>query len=205
MNATTKAGQLAGRAVRRIGITLFTREKRRDHWGVTLVGVFTILFSLYMISKMGNPDYSPQIICHAARCGNFEAVKHFLWKDMSLRDAEAGGLSVLHWAVIGGNVEVVKLLAHHGADINRINAYGVTPLHIAAAEDNAKVLRYLLHRKAAINAEDRRGSTPLDYAQAYGREAVVEFLKQRGGESRFPIPEAQERRGPQSPEENEIA
>lgn len=187
----TPAAPLHRRVLRRLFVLFLTRERERHpHWGVTLIGIVTIVASLYTIVSASRQDYSQQIICHAAMIGEADAVAQMLYHNGNLTSASVRGLTVLHWAVAGGSLDTVKVVVTHGADVNAQDSEGVTPLHIAAIQGFTYISTYLLAHHAKVNAEDKRGATPLDWALTRNQHDVVELLRTHGGLHKKPAPAA---------------
>ena len=67
-------------------------------------------------------------IHNAARDGNVEGVKHYLWIGRDVNAKDLNGFTPLHLAARKGRKEVAKLLLTKGADVNAKANDGTTPL-----------------------------------------------------------------------------
>ena len=94
-----------------------------------------------------------------------------------------GGLTPLHFAVLGGHAAVVEQLLAAGAAVDAKDRMGETPLNFAAEEGHAAVAKQLLAAGAGVDAKGQDGATPLHLA-VYGckNAAVVEQLLAAGAD-----------------------
>lgn len=97
--------------------------------------------------------------------------------------ARAGGLPLLHWAVLRGNERLLRTLLHNGvSDIAHPGYCKYTALHLAVAHGPDWIVRILLEGEnlpSVRHVRDPCGRTPLRIAIMRGSKEVVEML---GGE-----------------------
>jgi len=85
-----------------------------------------------------------------------------------LAASDAGGRSLLHWAVSARNPAMVEALIAAGAPIDKTDRSGNTPLHEAARQGNIHLTLVLLSAGAAPCLADNQGITPLHLAAGHG-------------------------------------
>ena len=90
-----------------------------------------------------------------------------------------GGVSALHFAVVGHNPDVVKLLLDAGSPIDLKDMRGMTPLMFAVATDHVepRIVRMLLDRGASTTLKTPENETAIDWARKYNNPAVLDALK----------------------------
>lgn len=88
---------------------------------------------------------------------------------------DAGGMTLLHWAVASEQTALAaELLAHPDIALDTPQAsHGRTPLHLAAIKGQKTLISLLLDAGANVFAEDTLGKRPLDVA---GTRAAVTAL-----------------------------
>jgi hypothetical protein len=90
-----------------------------------------------------------------------------------------GGVSALHFAVVGHNPDVVKLLLDAGAPIDLKDMRGMTPLMFAVATDHVepRIIRMLLDSGASTTVKTPENETAIDWARKYNNPVVLDALK----------------------------
>ena len=79
-----------------------------------------------------------------ARSGNRASVRAIDRARGDVNQAQADGMTALHWAVYHDDLETAKLLVDARADVKTVNRYGVTPLSLACTNGNAAIVELLL-------------------------------------------------------------
>jgi len=129
-------------------------------------------------------------LADAAERSDRAGVRALLSQRADVNQAQAGGMTALHWAVRLDDLETTKLLLNAGADVKAANRYGVTPLSLACTNGNEAMVGLLLEAGADPNASLRGNETPLMTAARTGRLGPVNALLARGAD-----PGAKERHG----------
>ncbi|XP_059489223.1 uncharacterized protein LOC132204619 [Neocloeon triangulifer] len=114
--------------------------------------------------KIGDIDKFGQNAIHlAAKDANWELVKYFLNKDLSIIEAlSKNGENLMHFAIqceqCEGCLEMVKFLHDlNGNLINHKTNNGETVLHFAAKQQRLDLFQWLLENGAILNAVDNEG------------------------------------------------
>ena len=115
-------------------------------------------------------------LVQAIQAGDATAVRALLQKGSSANEADAEGMTALHWAVLQGGRDVVAQLLNAGAKPDTASHYGVTPLMVASHEGNAAIVGQLLKAGANANAARPSGETVLMTAARTGNPAVIRAL-----------------------------
>mmetsp|Transcript_22387 Transcript_22387/g.53644 ORF Transcript_22387/g.53644 Transcript_22387/m.53644 type:complete len:205 (+) Transcript_22387:189-803(+) len=112
-----------------------------------------------------------------------EAVRRLVESGHDIDEADAVGMSVMHFAVRQGNVTVVKELVRLGARVHKMTkSYGNTPLHWAAAFGKIDMIAQLLDAGADANALSNKGETPAHSAAGAGQGEALAALIQAGAD-----------------------
>jgi ankyrin repeat protein len=120
-------------------------------------------------------------IADAAMNGDLKAVRSLLRQPAGINEAQADGMTALHWAVQRNDLEMTNLLLNAGADYHIANRTGATPLYLAAVNGNAAIIEGLLEAGEDANAVlTGEGETVLMLASYTGNPAAVEVLLDRG-------------------------
>jgi len=91
-------------------------------------------------------------------------------------NAESGGFTALHHAVICGHQRVTDMLLKAGADMNAQDEDGLTPLHHAARRGNGKMVEVLLGNGANPEKTDKDGKPPAYVARIFKHDHIVAML-----------------------------
>ncbi len=91
-------------------------------------------------------------------------------------NAEASGMTSLHFASRNGHDLVVKLLLGGGANINQTDGDDRTSLHLASLWGHPSVVRLLLERGADAGIRNKYGDTPLGEVQSEEVKKVFQEL-----------------------------
>lgn len=97
-------------------------------------------------------------------------------KNDAVNQAQADGMTALHWAVWHDNLGTTRHLLEAGANVEAANRYGVQPLTLACLNGNEKVARELLMRGANANTQSAGGETALMTAARTGAVGIVKLL-----------------------------
>jgi ankyrin repeat protein len=117
-------------------------------------------------------------------------VRSLLDRHVNVNQAQADGMTALHWAAYRDDLEMVKLLVNARADVNAANRYEVKPLSLACTNGNEAVVDVLLGAGADPNTTLRGGETVLMTAARTGKSGPVKALLARGA-----VVNAKEQRG----------
>jgi ankyrin repeat protein/L-ascorbate metabolism protein UlaG (beta-lactamase superfamily) len=144
-----------------------------------------LLLGFFMTNGWAGGDAGVTGIHKAALEGDLEAVKSFLKKDASLRDADGRNQKKpLHWAAQGGHQAVAAFLLKLGAPIDCKNIAGETPLQYAAAFGHKELVKFLLEKGASLQAKTNYNGTALSSAAEGGHAGIVKFLVAKGADVR---------------------
>ena len=119
-----------------------------------------------------------------------ERVRALIAEGADVNEAQADGMTGLHWAVYYDDTATAQLLIGAGADVNATNRYGVPPLSLAATNANGALVSALLEAGADANVALEGGETVLMTAARTGSIGAVRALLVAGAD-----PNATERRG----------
>jgi ankyrin repeat protein len=146
--------------------------------------VLALLVSCSTVSGAGAP------LANAAERSDRSGVRALIAQHVDVNQAQADGMTALHWAAHHDDLETTKLLLAAGADARAANRYGVTPLALACTNGNGTMVEFLLDAGADPNTRLRGGETALMTAARTGKLGPVKALIARGAEVN-----AKERRG----------
>src|SRR5688572_21311070 len=91
-------------------------------------------------------------VADAAMRSDFDGLVSLIRQGADVNQAQADGMTALHWAAVNGNDEVAHVLIRAGAQIEastRLGSY--TPLHLASKGGHAAVVNALLAAGANTN------------------------------------------------------
>jgi len=100
----------------------------------------------------------------------------------AVNEAQADGMTALHWAVWHDRVDAVRQLLGRGARANVENRYGIRPLMLACENGNGELVELLLAAGADANVAQPGGETPLMTASRTGSVRTVAALIQHKAE-----------------------
>jgi ankyrin repeat protein len=98
------------------------------------------------------------------------------------QSSDAGGRTLLDFAVEHGQLSLIPILLEHGVDIEALDASGRTALHRAVGSNDLTLSKLLLNCGANIEATTSDGEKPLWQAANGGTEAVARLLLERGAD-----------------------
>jgi uncharacterized protein len=129
-------------------------------------------------------------VADAAERSDRTRVRALIERHADVNQAQADGMTALHWAAHRDDLETAKVLVSAGADVKIANQYGVTPLSLACTNGNEAIAKLLLDSGADPNTRLNGAETVLMTAARTGKLGVVKALIARGAEIN-----AKERRG----------
>ena len=129
-------------------------------------------------------------LADAAERSDRAGVRALLDRSADVNQAQADGMTALHWAAYLDDLESAKLLVNAGADARAANRHGVTPLSLACTNGNGAMVELLLDAGADPNTALRGNETALMTAARTGKLKPVKALLSRGADVN-----ARERRG----------
>ena len=129
-------------------------------------------------------------LADAAERADRAAVRALIAQHVDVNQAQADGMTALHWAVHRDDLETAKLLVDAKADVKAANRYGVTPLSLACTNGDEAIVALLLDAGADPNTKLSGGETVLMTAARTGKLGPVKALLARGADVN-----ARERRG----------
>jgi len=100
-----------------------------------------------------------------------------------VNNADAKGITPLHYACMLGDLKLVKYLCDRGANVRIADSLmKETPLHDACSHGTAEMVALLLNMGASedLNLQNHEKSTPLYLACRDGGEKIVALLLERG-------------------------
>ncbi len=109
----------------------------------------------HYIERVGlHPDCTrvgkPTALCYASLKPNITLVEYYLEKGADVNQADAIGMTPLHYAAMGGCVMCLSRLIAAGARINTRNRSGETPLAAAVHRARCRETAELLKRHGAV-------------------------------------------------------
>lgn len=119
-------------------------------------------------------------LADAAEVLDRETVRTLIAQSAGPNEAQADGMTALHWAARHDDLAMAKLLLAAGADANAANRYGVRPLTLACVNGNGPLVELLLEAGADPNASLPGGETALMTAARTGRIGPVQALLAHG-------------------------
>jgi uncharacterized protein len=106
-------------------------------------------------------------------------VRDLIKNHVDVNQAQADGMTALHWAAFNDDLETAKLLVSARADVKVANSFGVSPLSLACRNGNEAMVELLLGAGADPNAALHGDETPLMIAARTGRPGPVKSLLTR--------------------------
>ena len=105
----------------------------------------------------------------AASCGNIEAMKMLLKRNVDPNCESTSGRSPLHDAALEGKKNAVSLLLANGASVNKRDKKGDTAAHLAVHNSHMDVAEELILQGANFDVTNHQGNS------------VTELVKSKGG------------------------
>ncbi len=120
-------------------------------------------------------------VADAAMRGDVDAVQALVRSGADVNDAQADGMTALHWAAELGEPRIAKVVLEAGANADAVTRLGnYTPLHLAARSAHGDVAAILLDAGADAMARTNTGATPLHFAAGAGDAVAVKALLAHG-------------------------
>lgn len=142
----------------------------------------TAVVMVFLVTVAAAATVSP--IADAAMEGDLEAIRELIRGGGDVNEAQADGMTALHWAADRGDVELALLLLEAGADPSAVTRIGAhTPVLVAARRGHDAVLQTLLEAGADPNARtSTAGTSALHFAAAAGTPDAVRLLVEHGAD-----------------------
>jgi ankyrin repeat protein len=134
-----------------------------------------LTFATFSFAQADEPS-----VADAAERQDLPPIDELLAARADVNEAQADGMTALHWAVWHDDPTLVRKLLRAGAKANSANRYGVTPLSLACTNGSGEIVEQLLDAGADANAALRGGETALMTAARTGKPAVVHSLLRHG-------------------------
>ena len=129
-------------------------------------------------------------LADAAERSDRVSVRALLERRVDVNQAQADGMTALHWAAYLEDLELARLLVNAKADVKAANRYGVTPLSLACTNGTEAMVELLLKAGADPNTTLPGDESVLMTAARTGKLGPVKALLSRGAHVN-----ARERRG----------
>jgi len=123
---------------------------------------------------------SDAAVADAAESGDWSRLQRLLESGASVLQAQADGMTALHWAVLHGEADVVQRLLRSGALVDAENAYGVRPLALACEAGAGELVQQLLRAGADAGVRGAGGESMLMLSARAGRLPAVSALLAAG-------------------------
>src|SRR5436309_951310 len=101
---------------------------------------WTLVLMSYASAALGAD--SP--LADAAERSDRPRLRALIERRVDVNQAQADGMTALHWAARRDDLETAKLLVKAGADVKASNRYGVTPLALACTNGDGAMVELLL-------------------------------------------------------------
>ena len=112
-------------------------------------------------------------------------VRSLIAQKADVNQAQADGMTALHWSAYHDDLETAKLLVYAKANVNAVNRYGVTPLSLACATRRRSNGQALARCRRRAPTPNWRRETPLMIAARTGKVGPREGVaRPRGGRQR---------------------
>jgi uncharacterized protein len=121
-------------------------------------------------------------LADAAERSDRSGMAALLGQHVNVNQAQADGMTALHWAAYLDDLVTAKLLLNAKADAKAANHYGVTPLSLACTNGNEAMVELLLAAGADPNTKLRNDETVLMTAARTGKVGPVKTLLARGAD-----------------------
>jgi ankyrin repeat protein len=122
------------------------------------------------------PRPNPSRLIDAVKAGQHAIASSLIRRGIDVNQAEADGMTALHWAAARDDLDLVDQLIRAGAHVEAATRYNVTPLSLACTNGSAAIIERLLDAGADPNGTSREGQTALMTAALTGRVAALKLL-----------------------------
>jgi ankyrin repeat protein len=119
--------------------------------------IVSALLALPAAAQEGNE----QQLLELAATGETQAALELLTRKTDVKQPQADGTTLLHWAIYYNDAAMVETLLKRDADVNARNEFGATPLSQAAIIGSAEVIELLLDAGADANERGADDQTAL--------------------------------------------
>ncbi len=134
------------------------------------------LAALVVFSSMSTV-YGEAPLADVAEAQQWSTLSKCLLRDgVNVDQAQADGMTALHWAVYHNQADLVELLIRAKCNVNASTRYKVTPLAIAASHRETEAVKLLLDAGAEADVRSPGGETPLMIAARTGNAESVRQL-----------------------------
>jgi ankyrin repeat protein len=138
--------------------------------------------TLVLLASASESRAADAPLADAAERSDRAGVCALIAQHVDVNQAQADGMTALHWAAHRDDLETAKLLVSAGADVKAANRYRVTPLSLACTNGNAAIVELLLDAGADPNTRLPGDETVLMTAARTGRHGPVKALIARGAD-----------------------
>ncbi len=147
----------------------------------TIVSCGCLLGALWLSAASCSVWAAEAPLADAMETQDHKRVRELLAADATdVNQAQADGMTALHWAIHYNETELARRLLAAGANPLAANRYGVTPLPLACVNGNGELARLLLAAGADANATWNGGETVLMTAARTGKVPVLRALLEHG-------------------------
>jgi ankyrin repeat protein/acetyl esterase/lipase len=140
------------------------------------------LWVLALVTLSSAAAANDTVLADAAEKREFDELRTLIERHVDVNEAQADGMTALHWAVYHDASIEAKLLVEAGAQVESKNRYGVTPLALACQNGNGELVELLLTEGADPNTSLPSGETALMTASRTGRPEPVKSLLSHGAD-----------------------
>ena len=144
------------------------------------------LLLLFLILA-GNSFASPAFdtLVKAVESRKYSTVNNMLLanNDKSLlRERDAGGRTILHYAANNGNTKILGIILTAGADPNALDNEGQSPIFYAVNKSMERNVKMLISAGANVNIANKTRFTPLLLAAQNGKPKLAQILIRAGAD-----------------------
>ncbi len=143
-----------------------------------LLGIY-LLLALCYVRPVAAAEPS---LADAMEARDIETFQALFDKHSDANQAQADGMTALHWAIHHNALDQAQRLIASGAHVQATNLYGVTPLALACQSGEEKLVSLLLENGADANSSLPGGETAIMTAARTGRLAPVKLLIEKGAD-----------------------
>ena len=140
----------------------------------------TFSAALFLTGAITPPGDAP--VADAVMRGDTVMLRQLIKEGVDVNEAQADGMTALHWAASRGDAKSTQTLVFSGARVDALTRNGnYTPLHLAARNGHAAAAKALLEHGADANATTSSGgATALHFASSNGDSETVDILLVKG-------------------------